>query len=312
MKANIEGKNVIPFEEAVMGKKMDEEISIFEEVFNEIGEVMPEFGGVELAALFALPDDKFSVLSVYFLDELDKALNNADDKIALAQSLNISGTKLEDLTEFFEKLTKEIDEQLSGKISQVKLDFMKQMFSILINAVQDSEGVAKRIIQIPIELCHEEAKVPSYARAGDAGMDIYALEDVDILPGETKIIPTGIKVAIPRGYAILIQPRSGQSAKSKLRIANTPGLIDSGYRDEIGVIVENIEPAFKDINYDFNDNGKIIINSILHGSPIHIEKGQRFAQMRLVEAPSISFFKVEDVHAYEGDRLSGFGGTGNK
>lgn len=312
MKANIEGKNVIPFDEAVAEKKMDKEISIFEEVFEEIGDIMPEFGGVELASLLALPDEQFSLLSVYFLDELDKALNNPDDKIALAQSLNISGTKVEDLQEFFDKLSVEMDEQLTGKISQIKVDFIKQMFSTLINSVQDSEGVAKRIIQIPIQLCREEAKVPTYARAGDAGMDIYALEDIDILPGETKIIPTGIKVAIPRGYAILIQPRSGQSAKSKLRVANTPGLIDSGYRDEIGVIVENIEPAFKDIDYTFDDNGKIVINSILHGSPIHIEKGQRFAQMRLVEAPAIRFFEVEDVHAYEGDRLSGFGGTGTK
>lgn len=312
MKAYTEGKKVIPFGEAVMEKKMDEEISIFEKLFGEIEEVMPDLGGAELASLLALPDEKFSILSAYFLDELDKSLNNAEEKILLAQSINLSGAKVEDLQSFFEKLSNEMDKQLVGKISQVKLDFLKRMFSTIINSIQDSEGVAKRIIQIPIELCHEEAKVPSYARAGDAGMDIYALEDVDILPGETKIIPTGIKVAIPRGYAILIQPRSGQSAKSKLRIANTPGLIDSGYRDEIGVIVENIEPAFKDINYDLDDNGKIIINSILHGSPIHIEKGQRFAQMRLVEAPSISFFKVEDVHAYEGDRLSGFGGTGNK
>lgn len=315
MKVNTEGKNVIPFNEAVAQKQEEqaEEIqSIFEKVFKEIGEVVPELGGVELATMLSLPDKQFAQLSAYFLDELDKSLNNPTDRITLAQSLNISGVKIEDLREFFGQLVVEIDEQLEGKVSQIKLDFLKQMFSALINAAQDAEGVSKRIIQVPIQFCREDVKMPAYARAGDAGMDIYALEDFDVLPGETKIIPTGIKVAIPRGYAILIQPRSGQSAKTKLRIANTPGLIDSGYRGEIGVIVENIDPAIKDIGYSFNDDGKIIVDSILHGSPIHIEKGERFAQMRLVEAPTINFFEVEDITTYEGDRRSGFGGTGAK
>lgn len=311
MKAKIIEYNGAQQENVAVDETVDEN-SIFEKLFDEIGEVMPEFGGIELATLLSLPDDKFSQISVLFLDELDKGLNNATDRLTLAQSLNISGIKPEDLFEYFDRLIKEIDEQLVGKISQIKLDFLKQMFSTVANAIQDSEGVTKRIIQIPVQPCRENVVLPTYARAGDAGMDIYALEDIDILPGETKIIPTGLKVAIPRGYAILIQPRSGQSAKTKLRVANTPGLIDSGYRDEIGVIVENIDPAFKDISYDFDENGKVVINSIVHGSPIHIEKGQRFAQMRLVEVPSISFFKVEDVHAYEGDRMSGFGGTGNK
>ena len=117
-------------------------------------------------------------------------------------------------------------------------------------------------------------------------------------------------MAIPEGYAILIQPRSGQSAKTKLRIANTPGLIDSGYRDEIGVIIENIEPPFKDIDYEFDDKGEIHIKSILHGEAYTIVEGQKFAQMRLVAVPKIAFTQVESVSEIGEDRQGGFGSTG--
>ena len=152
--------------------------------------------------------------------------------------------------------------------------------------------------------------MPAYAHKTDAGLDIYAKEEITINPGETKIIGTGIKMAIPEGYAILIQPRSGQSVKTKLRIANTPGLIDSGYRDEIGVIIENIESPFKDIEYDFDDNGEIHIKSILHGQSYTIAEGQRFAQMRLVQVPKAEFIKVESVGEIGEDRGGGFGSTG--
>ena len=150
----------------------------------------------------------------------------------------------------------------------------------------------------------------TYAHDTDAGVDIYAREEITINPGETKIINTGIKVAIPEGYAILIQPRSGQSVKTKLRIANTPGLIDSGYRDEIGVIIENIEPPFKDIDYEFDENGEIHIKSILHGESYTISKGQRFAQMRLVQVPKIAFVEVESVGEIGVNRNGGFGSSG--
>jgi dUTP pyrophosphatase len=141
-------------------------------------------------------------------------------------------------------------------------------------------------------------------------MDIISPAEYTIAPGETVIIPTGIKCAIPEGYALLIQPRSGQSAKTKLRVANTPGLIDAGYRDEIGVIIENIEPPFKDIDYEFDNNGEIHIKSILHGQAYTIAEGQRFAQMRLVQVPTASFVQVDSVANLGEDRGGGFGHTG--
>lgn len=81
-------------------------------------------------------------------------------------------------------------------------------------------GIAKKFVRIPIEYCHPEAKMPAYANPTDAGMDVYALEDITIAPGETKIIPTGIKVAIPAGYEIQVRGKSGRCVKTKLRVAN--------------------------------------------------------------------------------------------
>ena len=94
-----------------------------------------------------------------------------------------------------------------------------------------------------------------------------------------------------------------------MRIANTPGLCDAGYRGEYGVIIENIEPKIVDIDYSFNDDGSIKINSILHGKTLHIDKNQKIAQLRLVEVPMASFYEVESVQDIGEDRNGGFGST---
>ena len=93
--------------------------------------------------------------------------------------------------------------------------------------------------EIHIEKCREDAKLPAYAHDGDAGMDLYAAEEVIIEPGRSALVPVGIKLAIPYGYEVQIRPRSGVSLKTPLRIPNAPGTIDCGYRDEVNVIVYN-------------------------------------------------------------------------
>ncbi len=94
-------------------------------------------------------------------------------------------------------------------------------------------------IEVYIEICREDAVLPSYAKPGDAGMDVCAAVDRSIKPGETVIIPTGLKLAIPEGYEIQVRPRSGISYKTPLRLSNSPGTIDSGYRDELGILITN-------------------------------------------------------------------------
>lgn len=84
--------------------------------------------------------------------------------------------------------------------------------------------------------------LPSTAHAGDAGLDLYAAEDVSLKPGERTAVPTGIAVAIPEGHAGFVHARSGRAIKEGLALVNAPGLIDAGYRGEIKVIVVNLDP----------------------------------------------------------------------
>ena len=213
----------------------------------------------------------------------------------------------------FSEICEEIDKQMT-EISQQKRDWIKQVLGVVVNAINETEGISKRYITIPYELCHEKAKEPAYAHVTDSGMDVFALEDITLAPGEQRIIPIGIKVAIPAGYELQVRPKSGISAKTKLRIANAPGTIDAGYRDEIGIIVENVEPPIKDIQYDFNDDGSVNINSmsIIHGSSYTIGEGQKIAQLVLAEVPKVTLLKVEKVSDIGENRGGGFGSTGLK
>ena len=287
--------------------------SAFEVILNKMQEVNPSLGGFdEMATLLTLPEDQFTILAPIFLDELEKSYNNVQDKIFIAQAVNASGQKLEDIAKIFSNLIDSIDTQFTDLISAQKRDFLKRLLSISYNSLAETEGVIKRIVQVPIELTSENAKIPTYANLGDGAVDLYSPADYTINPGETIIIPCDIKVALPYGYAFLIHPRSGTSAKTKLRVANSVGLVDSQYKGIIGVIIENIEPPIKDITYKFDENGKPILTSVLHGQSYTISKGERFAQMRLVEVPTANFFQVESVAGIGDDRGGGFGSSGDK
>lgn len=283
----------------------------FEKLLAGVQQINPGLGGFdELSMMLALPDDQFALLAPIFLDELEKSFNNVQDKVFIAQAVNAAGQKLEDIEALFSNLINSIDTQFSQIMSSQKRDFLKRILSISYNSLAETEGVIKRIVQVPIELTSEDAKIPKYAHLGDGAVDLYSPADYIINPGETVIIPCDIKVALPYGYAFLIHPRSGTSAKTKLRVANSVGLVDSQYKGVIGVIIENIEPPIKDITYEFDDNGRPILTSVLHGQSYTISKGERFAQMRLVEVPTANFFQVESVDGIGDDRGGGFGSSG--
>lgn len=283
----------------------EEELQQF---YEENQDAIDLIGGLDMfESLMSLEDEEFNTLRPQFLAILTETLNEETaitELRALAISQNYTAETLEREFAIAAEAINGID-----FLSETKKDFLKEIYAIVGNKLSQIIGGTQQIIQIPCEL-EEGVNLPLYAHETDAGLDIYAREEITIAPGETKIIGTGIKVAIPEGYAILIQPRSGISAKTKLRVANTPGLIDAGYRDEIGVIIENIEPPFKDIDYEFDDNGEIHIKSILHGQSYTISEGQRFAQMRLVQVPKANFIKVESVSEIGEDRKGGFGSTG--
>jgi dUTP pyrophosphatase len=282
----------------------------FQKYMKALQEASPEMGGFdELATMLTLPEEHFAVLAPSFLAELERSLRNVNDQMILVQSMNIAGLKAENVREQYEAIYAEIDEQMSDILSQQKRDFLKRMLSITYNALAEADGVAKKTILIPIEYCREGAKMPTYAHLTDSGMDVYALEDITIAPGETKLVPTGIKVAIPAGYELQVRPKSGRCLKTKLRVANTPGTIDAGYRDEIGVIIDNIEPFIK--SAQMGEGG--ILYNVEFGQSYTIGAGEKFAQLVLCEVPKAAFFEVEAVSAIDNDgRNGGFGSTGLK
>ena len=280
-------------------------------LFNDVmGTEEDKSFGDALTSLFNMDDEKFALISPGILQSFQQSVNNPNDKLSLVQTLNANGATAEDLVASFNTISDAIDS--IEEISQIKRDFLKSLLAALTNAVNETEGIAKRFVQIPVELCHPDAKIPQYANTSDSGMDVYALDDYTIAPGETKLIPTGIKLALPPGYEIQVRPKSGRALKTKLRIANTPGTVDAGYRDEIKVIVENIEPPIKDIEYDFDDNGTPIIKSILHGAAHTIGKGEKFCQLVLMEVPKAALYRVEQVSEIGENRGGGFGSTGLK
>ena len=143
-------------------------------------------------------------------------------------------------------------------------------------------------VEVFVEVCRDDVQIPEYAREGDAGMDVRSAETVVIAPGKTVLVPTGLKVAIPDGYEIQVRPRSGLSLKTPLRVANAPGTIDAGYRDEVCIIMQNTS-----LDTD-----------------ITINKGDRVAQFVLQAVPKICFKPVDNVKAIGSDRGGGFGSTG--
>ena len=293
--------------EKITKTELEQVVSLLNDIMGAEGD--NSFGDA-LTSLFNMPDDKFTLIAPGILQSFQQSVNNPNDKLGLVQALNANGATAEDLVASFNTIADSIDG--IEEISQVKRDFLKSLLATLTNAVNETEGIAKRLVQIPVELCHPDAKIPQYANISDSGMDVYALDDYTINPGETKLIPTGIKLALPPGYEIQVRPKSGRALKTKLRVANTPGTVDAGYRDEIKVIIENIEPPIKDIEYEFDDNGTPIIKSILHGAAHTIGKGEKFCQLVLMEVPKAALYRVEQVSEIGENRGGGFGSTGLK
>ncbi len=143
------------------------------------------------------------------------------------------------------------------------------------------------MLLIKIKKLDSKLKTPDYAHKGDAGLDLYSSTDCIIRPFERVKVPTGIKIAIPDGYAGFLQPKSGLALKSGLSLLNTPGLIDSGYRGEVSVIL---------INLDRNNN-------------IIIKRGDKICQLVIqkVEYADIQITEQLDKTIRGED---GFGSTG--
>lgn len=199
------------------------------------------------------------------------ALLGKIDREASQQSLNKMVDEIKNLEEYSEK----------------KKQFLIDLLTQSANLTMDMAENPRDRVKVKVYKLNPDAQLPTYAYPTDAGADVSAVEEVTIPAGETRIIPTGLAVAIPAGYEIQIRPRSGLSAKTKLRIANSPGTLDSQYRGPVGVIITN--------------TGDI---------PYVIEKGMKIAQMVIAPTPMIKWIEV-DSEADLGETDRGSGGFGS-
>lgn len=261
--------------------------------------------------ILMMEDDAFELVSQAIMQELVRELQDPNSRATMLEGM--VGDGAEDLKKAQEAV-KELTENLKKEgVSEDRVKFVENFFGLIFATFQDLVIHGRRFVRVFVESCRERGDIPlpKYMSEGDSGMDVYALEEVTIDPGETKLIPTGIKVSIPAGYEIQVRNKSGMALKTKLRVANTPGTIDSSYRGEISVIMENVDPPIKEIDYDFDEEGRPIINSILHGKPFVIDKGQRFAQLVVTQVDLAVITEVDQIDATDSERKEGgFGSTG--
>jgi dUTP pyrophosphatase len=142
------------------------------------------------------------------------------------------------------------------------------------------------LIELRIQRLRPEAIVPERAYDGDAGLDLAACERAMLQPGERATVGTGLAVAIPEGYAGFVQPRSGLASRHGIALVNAPGLIDSGYRGEIRVVLLNTDKADSFV----------------------IEPGMRIAQLVIMPVPEVELAEVEELPASERG-VRGFGSS---
>ncbi len=144
-----------------------------------------------------------------------------------------------------------------------------------------------RPVDILIQRLDPDLPVPSYAHPGDAGADLAAAVDVDLGPGERALVPTGIAVALPDGYAAFVHPRSGLAVRAGIGIVNAPGTVDAGYRGEIKVLL---------INHDTDE-------------PVRLRRGDRIAQLVIQRVERARFHEVQ-VLPGSARGEGGYGSTG--
>jgi dUTP diphosphatase len=142
------------------------------------------------------------------------------------------------------------------------------------------------VIELPIRRLREDAVLPERAYAGDAGLDLAACDRHELGPGERATVGTGLAVAIPAGHAGFVQPRSGLAARHGLTVVNSPGLVDSGYRGEIRVVLLNTDAR----------------------EPFVVEPGMRIAQLVVLPVPELDPVAVEELPESERG-VRGFGSS---
>lgn len=256
----------------------------FNDYVNNNNEEMSKFLN-DFQEILETPDELFDELYPIMKEELIKTSKSDEYKKELKNKFSFSVNE-EEIVNSLNKCKDYLNsEEVKTNLSKNKIEFINLILDL---SAEGIKGIPYREkVEIFVEKCHDNARIPTYANPTDAGCDVYAIENTVIPAGKTKIIPTGLKVAVPAGWMLSVRPRSGMSAKTNIRVANAPGTIDSGYRNEVGIILHNTGTT----DYTINE-------------------GDRIAQFVVELSPMIKFSIVEDINSINGNRGGGFGSTG--
>jgi dUTP pyrophosphatase len=200
-----------------------------------------------------------------------------------------SYSECKEMIEIMDEAANELIEELEVT-NEDKQDLIRGIFGIFAEIAQEAfERLEGYDTVVHFQLVHPNAKIPTYAHDTDAGADVYAPDDVVIAPNARgQMIDTGFKMAIAPGWYMAVCPRSGLSYKTTMRIANTPGTIDCDYRDNVGILIDN-----------------------LSDETIVIHAGDRIAQFILHPVHRFKGVVTDDVNQIGENRGGGFGSTGN-
>ena len=247
----------------------------FDDFINELA--IP--GMEEFVDLVRTPDNVFNLMYPSIRQELVNVVHDTQTEAMI---------KAAQLTPEYREIANEIPMILADLRSLKdanpnKIELLTMILEIFTGDFNDAE--------VFVEFIHkdEKSKLPAYANLTDAGADIYVNNDLVVGPGEFGVIvPTGMKVAIPVGWQLAVRPRSGLSHKTLIRVANAPGTIDAGYRDEVGIIIDNF------------DDG-----------PFTVTNGDRLAQLILEKVYKAKYTEVPSVANIGEDRGGGYGSSGD-
>lgn len=267
-----------------ISKNQNSTIKSFVEIMSNSSTPLDQNSLDTFTAMLELDDTKFNAIYDTLMQGINQGFEDESVRQDLIAALRRTPiTNIEEERKSAEDFINTIRE--TEELSENKKNFLISIVEKGILAVIDVIDNPREKIKVQIEKLDSNAKIPEYAHNTDAGADVFALTETTIQSGETTLVKTGLRLAIPKGYEIQVRPRSGLSLKTNLRIANAPGTIDADYRGELCILINNIGTE-----------------------PYTINAGDKIAQLVIAPTPMMVF--EETSISTETDRgEGGFGST---
>ena len=235
--------------------------------------------------IIQMDDRDFNAIRHVVLDELEKSFNRPNERIKLVEALRLNNMSAEDVHDLQMQLIGQINENLTGQVSGNKLDFLRQITGLITNAIADTDGVYKRTVTVPYQKSNPEIPEPTYPNSGQYAMMVYATEEFRVDPDRSHMMRTGLRFALPKGYAFDVKTPARLLTLTKLRIV--PQIIGTYDRSELILIVENVEPRLVTGN-DGDEEAP-------YGRDYTVEKGSIIAELVLREVPTAVLYEVNNI-----------------